>query len=87
MSQNTPPNPKGLGRVKGSVNAPIAAFTMALVLLSYCVSSIHSARRDRLSNASRLAMNHTSHPDRKTSSWVRDALDESKAEQWEKAGK
>ncbi|KAL4978098.1 hypothetical protein BDW66DRAFT_25138 [Aspergillus desertorum] len=34
-----------LGRSPGSLNAPIAAFTMAVVLCSHCVYSINSARR------------------------------------------
>ncbi|KAL2852794.1 hypothetical protein BJY01DRAFT_207612 [Aspergillus pseudoustus] len=36
---------KPLGRSPGSLNAPIAAFTMAVVLCSYCIYSINSARR------------------------------------------
>ncbi|KAL4921195.1 hypothetical protein BDW62DRAFT_140996 [Aspergillus aurantiobrunneus] len=36
---------KPLGRPTGSLNAPIAAFTMAVVLCSYCIYSINSARR------------------------------------------
>ncbi|KAL5342523.1 hypothetical protein BJX70DRAFT_292680 [Aspergillus crustosus] len=36
---------KPLGRSSGSLNAPIAAFTMAVVLCSYCIYSINSARR------------------------------------------
>ncbi|CEL02609.1 hypothetical protein ASPCAL03776 [Aspergillus calidoustus] len=36
---------KPLGRSTGSLNAPIAAFTMAVVLCSYCIYSINSARR------------------------------------------
>ncbi|KAI9369106.1 hypothetical protein BJX61DRAFT_520947, partial [Aspergillus egyptiacus] len=37
---------KSLGRSSGSLNAPIAAFTMAVVLCSYCIYSINSARRE-----------------------------------------
>ncbi|KAL3481580.1 hypothetical protein BJX99DRAFT_253502 [Aspergillus californicus] len=36
---------KPLGRSPGSLNAPIAAFTMAAVLCSYCIYSINTARR------------------------------------------
>ncbi|KAJ0420772.1 hypothetical protein BJY00DRAFT_121261 [Aspergillus carlsbadensis] len=36
---------KPLGRSAGSLHAPIAAFTMAVVLCSYCIYSINSARR------------------------------------------
>ncbi|KAL4785773.1 hypothetical protein BJX76DRAFT_160900 [Aspergillus varians] len=36
---------KPLGKASGSLNAPIAAFSMAVVLCSYCVYSINSARR------------------------------------------
>ncbi|GAD95586.1 hypothetical protein ANI_1_270184 [Paecilomyces variotii No. 5] len=49
MSQNQKSNPsevKTLGRSPRSLTAPLAAFTMALVLGSWCISSIRSARRD-----------------------------------------
>ncbi|KAJ9270933.1 hypothetical protein DTO212C5_2878 [Paecilomyces variotii] len=49
MSNNQKSHPsevKTLGRSPKSLTAPLAAFTMAIVLGSWCISSIRSARRD-----------------------------------------
>ncbi|EAW10136.1 uncharacterized protein ACLA_046010 [Aspergillus clavatus NRRL 1] len=65
---------KPFGRTAGSLNAPIAAFTMAFVLLSYCVSSIHSARREA---AQSLPATTARVPaDKSGQSWVQQALQE-----------
>ncbi|OJZ87144.1 hypothetical protein ASPFODRAFT_44773 [Aspergillus luchuensis CBS 106.47] len=70
---------KTLGRSSGSLNAPIAAFTMALLLGSYCIKSIHTARREAQSTSS--IATTTPRPTKKAesqSSWVQQALEESR---------
>ncbi|KAJ5714894.1 uncharacterized protein N7483_012075 [Penicillium malachiteum] len=71
-------NLKTLGRPSGSLNAPIAAFTMAIILCGYCISSIRTARHEAqiqppVSSSSRQA-------ERKDASWIQQALQESQAE-------
>ncbi|KAL4906437.1 hypothetical protein BDW74DRAFT_150351 [Aspergillus multicolor] len=68
---------KSLGRSSGSLNAPIAAFTMAVVLCSYCIYSINSARRGAHGQATGPATAE-SLPQRrlKQDDWVKRALDE-----------
>ncbi|KAK1138648.1 hypothetical protein N8T08_002114 [Aspergillus melleus] len=70
---------KTLGRTSGSLNAPIAAFTMAILLTTYCVSSIRSARREaQVSSASPTPASRP-RPDRNDQpAWVRQALEESR---------
>ncbi|RAH84123.1 hypothetical protein BO86DRAFT_397435 [Aspergillus japonicus CBS 114.51] len=70
---------KTLGRSSGSLNAPIAAFTMAVILCSYCISSIHTARREAQSSAP-LTSTTNSRPKRADAqpSWVQQALEESR---------
>ncbi|CAI7598550.1 hypothetical protein N7533_002579 [Penicillium manginii] len=77
MSPKNTPDPKTLGRSSGSINAPIAAFAMALILGSYCISSIRTARRETQGQS-------TTTPDAPTrrslggkDSWVQQALEES----------
>ncbi|KAJ5608266.1 hypothetical protein N7537_004885 [Penicillium hordei] len=80
MAQQTP-NPKALGKPKGSLNAPIAAFTMAVLLCSYCVSSIRTARRDAQTQAPGPGSYQRATPfERKDESWVQQALEESRAQ-------
>ncbi|KAJ9491117.1 hypothetical protein VN97_g2130 [Penicillium thymicola] len=75
------PNPKALGKPKGSLNAPIAAFTMAVLLCSYCISSIRTARRDAQTQAPGPGSYQRATPfERKDESWVQQALDESRAQ-------
>ncbi|KAI9042569.1 uncharacterized protein KD926_005424 [Aspergillus affinis] len=72
---------KTLGRTSGSLNAPIAAFTMAILLTTYCVSSIRSARREaQVSSASPTPASRPRPPaDRNDQpAWVRQALEESR---------
>ncbi|KAJ6123803.1 hypothetical protein N7471_011120 [Penicillium samsonianum] len=74
-------NPKALGKPKGSLNAPIAAFTMAVILCSYCFSSIRTARRDAQIQAPGPGSYQRATPlERKDESWVQQALDESRAQ-------
>ncbi|KAJ5281477.1 hypothetical protein N7478_006849 [Penicillium angulare] len=81
MAQNKASTNKTLGRPSGSLNAPIAAFTMAVILFGYCISSIRTARRDAQdktligSNSQQRATQAD-----KDSSWVQQALQESQAE-------
>ncbi|PLB54394.1 hypothetical protein P170DRAFT_432031 [Aspergillus steynii IBT 23096] len=72
---------KTLGRTSGSLNAPIAAFTMAILLTTYCVTSINSARREAQVSAANPTP--TSRPRAPTDrndqpAWVRQALEESR---------
>ncbi|PYH95134.1 hypothetical protein BO71DRAFT_398239 [Aspergillus ellipticus CBS 707.79] len=73
---------KTLGRSSGSLNAPIAAFTMALILGSYCISSIRTARREAQSAASTGPITTTTAPRLKKpesqQAWVQQALEESR---------
>ncbi|CEJ62023.1 hypothetical protein PMG11_10538 [Penicillium brasilianum] len=81
MSPKSRPDPKTLGRSAGSINAPIAAFTMAVILCSYCFSSIRSARREaQESPVVPSSQQRVSHREKKDSSWIQEALDESRAE-------
>ncbi|KAL1875511.1 hypothetical protein Plec18167_005447 [Paecilomyces lecythidis] len=83
MSQNQKAHSsevKTLGRSPRSLTAPLAAFTMALVLGSWCISSIRSARRDaryhisdRDESASARGQGSGSEP-----GWLAKALEESK---------
>ncbi|KAH8428797.1 uncharacterized protein LDX57_006477 [Aspergillus melleus] len=69
---------KTLGRTSGSLNAPIAAFTMAILLTTYCVSSIRSARREaQVSSASPTPASRP-RPPADQPAWVRQALEESR---------
>jgi sensor domain CHASE-containing protein len=62
-----------------SINAPIAAFTMAVILCSYCFSSIRTARQNAQTQASTGASLQRSVPsERKDESWVQRALEESR---------
>lgn len=65
-----------------SLNAPIAAFTMAVLLCSYCFSSIRTARRDAQTKA--LTEDNASQrhlpPERKDTSWIQQALEESRSQ-------
>ncbi|PWY93746.1 hypothetical protein BO94DRAFT_622103 [Aspergillus sclerotioniger CBS 115572] len=70
---------KTLGRSSGSLNAPIAAFTMALLLGSYCISSIHTARREAQSASSTTTTPRAKRTESQ-SSWVQQALEESREE-------
>ncbi|BDD56359.1 hypothetical protein MPDQ_001993 [Monascus purpureus] len=87
------PEPKKvLGRTTGSLNAPIAAFTMAILLCSYCISSIRSARREAANPHPAGQDDHPrSYRERssvslRSESWVQQALEESKeAEKRKKA--
>lgn len=64
-----------------SLNAPIAAFTMAVLLCSYCVSSIRTARRDAQTQAPGPGSYQRATPfERKDESWVQQALEESRAQ-------
>ncbi|KAI9923957.1 hypothetical protein ASPWEDRAFT_34682 [Aspergillus wentii DTO 134E9] len=77
----TPKHKTTLGKPSGSLNAPIAAFTMAIVLCSYCFSSIRSARREAQSSQSDNNNHIRAGPllDRQSqSSWVQQALEEQK---------
>ncbi|KAE8147126.1 hypothetical protein BDV25DRAFT_161050 [Aspergillus avenaceus] len=74
---------KIFGQSSGSVNAPIAAFSMALVLTSYCVSSIRTARREAQAPTTR---QKTPSDKADQPSWVQQALEESReAEQRKKS--
>lgn len=63
-----------------SLNAPIAAFTMAVLLCSYCMSSIRTARRDAQTQTPGLGSYQRATPERKDESWVQQALEESRAQ-------
>ncbi|KAJ5949638.1 hypothetical protein N7454_001222, partial [Penicillium verhagenii] len=83
MTQKHPPNPKALGRSAGSLNAPIAAFTMAVLLCTYCFSSIRTARQDAQvqSQSPVTSQQRVARADRdRDASWVQKALEESRAE-------
>ncbi|OGM44343.1 hypothetical protein ABOM_006808 [Aspergillus bombycis] len=68
---------KFFGRSSGSVNAPIAAFSMALILTTYCVSSIRTARRE--AQAPNTATRQKSAGEKTEQvSWVQQALEESR---------
>ncbi|KAA8649162.1 hypothetical protein EYZ11_012597 [Aspergillus tanneri] len=72
---------KTLGRASGSLNAPIAAFTMAILLTTYCVSSINTARREAQTSSGTTAASSRPKPpaDRNDqTSWVQQALEESR---------
>ncbi|KAJ5814017.1 uncharacterized protein N7503_000767 [Penicillium pulvis] len=79
MAQKGTPNPKALGRPSGSINAPIAAFTMAVLLCTYCFSSIRTARQDAQVQSPATSKQRASRVD-KDASWVQQALEESQAE-------
>jgi hypothetical protein len=69
-----------LTRIK-SINAPIAAFTMAVILCSYCFSSIRTARQNAQTQASTGSSLQRPVPsERKDESWVQQALEESRAQ-------
>ncbi|OGE50266.1 hypothetical protein PENARI_c017G12527 [Penicillium arizonense] len=75
------PNPKAFGKPSGSINAPIAAFTMAVILCSYCFSSIRTARQNAQTQASTGSSLQRPVPsERKDESWVQQALEESRAQ-------
>ncbi|KAB8239861.1 hypothetical protein ETB97_002327 [Aspergillus alliaceus] len=77
---------KMFGRSSGSVNAPIAAFSMALILTSYCISSIRTARREAQSPTT--AMRQKSPSDKAgQESWVQQALNESREAERKKESK
>ncbi|KAL4927219.1 uncharacterized protein BDV17DRAFT_267881 [Aspergillus undulatus] len=68
---------KPLGRSSGSLNAPIAAFTMAVVLCSYCVYSIGAARRGSSSSQPHLqGQTDVVQRRQRQDDWVRAALEE-----------
>ncbi|RAL16484.1 uncharacterized protein BO97DRAFT_402884 [Aspergillus homomorphus CBS 101889] len=72
---------KTLGRSSGSLNAPIAAFTMAVILCSYCISSIHTARREAQSSPPVTSTTTTTTRPKRTDvqqTWVQQALEESR---------
>lgn len=61
-----------------SLNAPIAAFTMAVLLCSYCFSSIRTARRDAQMQTPAGSTSSRRHKlsERNDESWVQQALEE-----------
>lgn len=64
-----------------SINAPIAAFTMAIILCSYCFSSIRTARRDaQIPAPTSGSYKRAYSSERKDEAWVQQALDESRAQ-------
>ncbi|KAL4873135.1 hypothetical protein BDV12DRAFT_160438 [Aspergillus spectabilis] len=72
---------KPLGRSSGSLNAPIAAFTMAVVLCSYCIYSINSARRGAhvhppAESSSSLPSLSSAQRKRRQDEWVKSVLEE-----------
>ncbi|KAL4798830.1 hypothetical protein BDV19DRAFT_356216 [Aspergillus venezuelensis] len=73
---------KPLGRSSGSLNAPIAAFTMAVVLCSYCVYSIGAARRGTAGQHSQAQSQAGGAASRKakTDGWIARALEEQSRE-------
>jgi hypothetical protein len=69
-----------------SVNAPIAAFSMALILTSYCFISIRTARRE--AQAPTTAVRQHSPSDKSEQvSWVQQALEESREVEGRKESK
>ncbi|KAJ6108060.1 hypothetical protein N7523_009383 [Penicillium sp. IBT 18751x] len=83
MTQKNTPNPKTLGRSAGSINAPIAAFTMAVILCTYCFSSIRTARREAQDKSPTEPISQRlSRQERKDSSptWIQQAIEESHAD-------
>lgn len=58
-----------------SLNAPIAAFTMAVILCSYSLYSINSARR----GAQTTSPSQNESRKKRDSSWVQKALEDEKA--------
>ncbi|KAE8136905.1 hypothetical protein BDV38DRAFT_283577 [Aspergillus pseudotamarii] len=68
---------KIFGRSSGSVNAPIAAFSMALILTSYCVSSIRTARREAQAPGT-TTRQKPAEEKKEQVSWVQQALDQSR---------
>ena len=71
-----------------SLNAPIAAFTMAIILCSYCFSSIRAARREAQQQPDAINPHkRVIQPEKKESSWVQQALDESRIEKGGKGGR
>ncbi|EEA23870.1 hypothetical protein TMatcc_006944 [Talaromyces marneffei ATCC 18224] len=69
-----------LGRPPGSLNAPIAAFSMAVILCSYCVYSINTARRGAQPTPVTTSENATRKEQKKAASWVQKALEEEQKE-------
>ncbi|EYE97876.1 uncharacterized protein EURHEDRAFT_409159 [Aspergillus ruber CBS 135680] len=70
-------NKKTLGRPAGSLNAPIAAFTMAVLLCSYCIASIRTARRESQSTYTPASQREKSETRQQQQlSWVHQALEE-----------
>ncbi|PKY02246.1 hypothetical protein P168DRAFT_329198 [Aspergillus campestris IBT 28561] len=71
---------KIFGRTPGSLSAPIAAFSMAVILCSYCVSSINTARREAQIPPGSVDTRHKQPTSDKagTPSWVQKALEESR---------
>ncbi|PLB38976.1 uncharacterized protein BDW47DRAFT_104035 [Aspergillus candidus] len=71
---------KIFGRTPGSLSAPIAAFSMAAILCSYCVSSINTARREAQTSSGSVDIRHKQPTSDKavTPSWVQKALEESR---------
>ncbi|EPS31179.1 hypothetical protein POX_h09478 [Penicillium oxalicum] len=79
MSSWPPNEPKTLGRTRGSINAPIAAFTMAVILCSYCFSSIRTARREAQDSPGMpSSQQRVSGRADRDSSWMKEALEESR---------
>ncbi|KAL1968786.1 hypothetical protein VTN77DRAFT_1147 [Rasamsonia byssochlamydoides] len=78
--------PKTLGRHPRSITAPLAAFTMALLLGSYCISSIRAARREARYNPAASDNNNTvaagssSGSSLTSATWVAKALEEERRE-------
>ncbi|KAJ5231562.1 uncharacterized protein N7469_006150 [Penicillium citrinum] len=79
MPAKNTPDPKTLGRSSGSLNAPIAAFTMALILGSYCISSIRTARRDAQGQSISAPDSAPRRPSKGKDSWIQQALEESRS--------
>ncbi|BCR85117.1 uncharacterized protein ACHE_20575S [Aspergillus chevalieri] len=82
-------NRKTLGRPAGSLNAPIAAFTMAVLLCSYCITSIRSARRESQStnaSASQRERAEAWQQQRQQLSWVHRTLEEQRQVEQGKKG-
>ncbi|KAK2764025.1 hypothetical protein FQN54_009644 [Arachnomyces sp. PD_36] len=91
-----PRQQKTLGRSSNSLSAPLAAFTMALLLGAYCISSIRAARRDAKHSPGMSSSHHhqqthpsRSKPDSRTSngmdgaesSWVVQKLEKRREEE------
>ncbi|OQE21364.1 hypothetical protein PENSTE_c012G00790 [Penicillium steckii] len=79
MPAKNTPDPKTLGRSSGSLNAPIAAFTMALILGSYCISSIRTARRDAQGQSIITPESAPRRSSKEKDSWIQQALEESQS--------